>query len=129
MIESLGRIAAVALIVVLFAALLKKTSPAIAIFLPIAFAAFTLYLLTEYAGKIVAQVENAVAAVGLSEEYFLPLFKVVAIAVISKTLSDICRDAEQSAVGNLVETAGAFVAIVLTMPLFSAAWELLQELL
>lgn len=129
MIESIGKIAAAALIAAVVAVLLKKTSPDIALLLPIAFCAVILYLLAENAEELISRFRSAVEVTGLSTEYFLPLFKVVAIAVISKTFADICRDADETAIGNLVETAGAFAAIISSLPLFSAAWELLQELL
>ncbi len=129
MIENIGRIAAVALIVVILTVLLKKTSPDIAILLPMAFCVVILFLLAQYAGKIISQVESVAESIGLSIAYFSPLLKVVAIAVISKVFADICRDADETAIGNLVETAGAFAAIIVSLPLFSAACELLQELL
>ena len=40
-----------------------------------------------------------------------------------------CRDAGESAVASVLETAGAAAAIWVSLPLFQAAWELLRSLL
>ena len=129
MMDSVWRVAVIALIAAAFAALLKKTSPDLALLLPIAFCVVVLYRFAEYASRSAAAVKSEIEALGLSSAYFLPLFKITAVAVISKVCADICRDADESAIGSTVETVGAFAAIVLSAPLFTAAWELLQELL
>ena len=53
----------------------------------------------------------------------------VAIALISRTGADLCRDAGEGAMASLVETAGAFGAVVVSLPLFGAVWELLSGMI
>ena len=65
---------------------------------------------------------------GLLPELFTPLLKTAAIALISRVGSDLCRDAGESAMASLVETAGAFGAILVSLPLMEAVWEMLQVL-
>lgn len=129
MIDAIWRIVAVALVAAGIATLLKKTSPDMAFVLTITVCCAVVGAFAKYADNFAVQFRQGISAVGLPEELFLPLIKTVAIAVITKTAGDICRDVGESGIGNLVETAGAFAAIVLSLPLFSAAWELLQELL
>lgn len=66
---------------------------------------------------------------GISSDLFSPLIKTLGIAIISRVGSDLCRDAGQNAMAGLVEMAGAFGAILVALPLFSAVWGMLQEML
>ena len=66
---------------------------------------------------------------GLSMELFTPLLKTVAIALVSRTGGALCRDAGEGAMAGLVEIAGAFAALLVSLPLFRAAWQMLEGLL
>ena len=59
----------------------------------------------------------------------VPLLKTVGIALISRTGGALCRDAGEGAMAGLVEMAGAFAAILVSLPLFRAAWQMLEGLL
>ena len=78
--------------------------------------------------EITAFVREMVTVGGLLPELFTPLLKTAAIALISRIGSDLCRDAGESAMASLVETAGAFGAILVSLPLMEAVWEMLQVL-
>ena len=129
MIDGIWRILALALLAVVLIILLRKTSPESAFVLAAAVCGVMLFLAVEFADSLVSTFQRTVSAIGISEELFFPLLKIVAIAVLTKTAADICRDAGETSVGNLLETAGGFAAILVSLPLFSAAWELMQELL
>ena len=73
--------------------------------------------------------EDAAAWGELPAELFTPLIKTVGIALLSRTGSDLCRDAGEGAIASVLETAGAVAAIAVSLPLFRAAWELLRSLL
>ena len=66
---------------------------------------------------------------GVESALIAPHFKTVAIALISRTGADLCRDAGEGAMASLVETAGAFGAVVVSLPLFGAVWELLSGMI
>ena len=129
MIDTIWRVVAVSLAAAAIVTLLKKTSPDMAFVITLTVCCTAIGVFAKYVDDIAVQFRQGISTVGLSEELFLPLVKTVAIAVITKTAGDICRDTGESGIGNLVETAGAFAAIVLSLPLFSAAWGLLQDLL
>ena len=129
MMDTLWRILAIALLAAVIVTLLKKTSPDMAYLLTLAVCGIACFLLVEFADQVMEKMQSLFAVMDLSVEIFLPLFKMIAIAVLTKIGADICRDAGESAFGNLIETAGACTAIILSLPIFSAAWELLQELL
>ena len=68
------------------------------------------------------------AAGGLPPELLAPLVKTLGIALVSRLGTEICRDAGQGAMAAVLETAGAFGAVLVSLPLVRAAWELLRSL-
>ena len=86
-------------------------------------------LLLEPLGQLRDFWEEASAWGQLPEQLFQPLLKTVCIALICRTGSDLCRDAGEGALASVLETAGAVAAIVVSLPLFRAVWDLLESLL
>ena len=72
--------------------------------------------------------EELAAAGGLPEGLFTPLVKTLGIALVSRLGGEICRDAGQGAMAAVLDTAGAFGAVLVSLPLVRAAWELLRTL-
>lgn len=123
------RFCALCLIGALLAVLLKRTNPDMALLLAAAVCGAALLLLTEPLEEIRDVFQQLADGGQLPVELFTPLVKTVGIALISRTGSDLCRDAGEGAMGSLIETAGAVTAILVSLPLFQAAWELLCSLL
>ena len=65
----------------------------------------------------------------LPAELFGPLFKTVGIAMVSRLGSDLCRDAGEGAMASVLEISGSLGAIVVSLPLFEAVWDMLQSVL
>lgn len=127
--EAAAGIAAVCLTGALLAVLLKKTSPDMALLLALAVCAAALLTLCRALGEAAAFLRQLLAWGGLSAEWFTPLVKTVGIAMISRIGGALCRDAGEGAMAGIVEMAGAFAAILVALPLFRAAWQMLEELL
>ncbi len=66
---------------------------------------------------------------GVSPELFVPLYKAVGIALVVRVGSSLCRDAGESALASVVETAGAVCALVVSLPLLRTVLSLLLELM
>ena len=126
--ETAAKIAAVCLLGALLAALLKKTSPDTALLLALAVCVVVLTALARGLEEVISFLRELLDWGGLSVELFVPLLKTVAIALISRVGGALCRDAGESAIGSVLETAGAVAAIVVSLPLFRSAWELLRSL-
>lgn len=120
--------AAVCLIAAILSALLRKNGSELAILLSLAAVLSVSILLSDAAGRIIAFIRQMIQLGGLESELFTPLLKTVAIALVSRISSEICRDAGEGALGTMVEIAGSFGAILVSMPLFEAAWDMLQRL-
>ena len=127
--ETAFRAAAVCLLGAVLAVLLKKTSPDTAILLSLAVCAVVLAALARGLDEVTAFLRQLLDWGGISAELFVPLLKTVAISLISRIGGALCRDAGEGAMAGLVEMAGAFAAILVSLPLFRAAWQMLEELL
>ena len=123
------RLSALCLTGALLAVLLKRTNPDMALLLALAICGAVLFLLAEPLGEIRDFFMQLSDWGGLPTELFAPLVKTVGIALVSRTGSDLCKDAGEGAMASLVETAGAVTAILVSLPLFQAAWDMLRSLL
>ncbi len=113
----------------LLAVLLRRSGGEMALLLALAVCGTAAALLMEPLGELKDFWEDAAAWGDLPVELFQPLVKTVGIALLSRTGSDLCRDAGEGAMASALETAGAVAAIVVSLPLFRSAWELLGSLL
>lgn len=113
----------------LLASLLRRPNGELALLLALAVCGAAVTLLLEPLEELREFWEEAAAWGDLPAELFAPLVKTVGIALVSRTGSDLCRDAGENAVGSTLETAGAIAAIITALPLFRSAWELLRSLL
>lgn len=113
----------------LLAVLLKRTNPDMALLLALAVCGAALLLLAEPLEEIRDFLTQLADGGQLPAELFAPLVKTVGVAFVSRTGSDLCRDAGEGAMASLVETAGAVIAILVSLPLFQAAWDMLRSLL
>lgn len=127
--ETAAKIAAVCLLGAVLTALLKKTSHDTALLLALAVCVAVLAALARGLEEVTDFLRELLDWGGLSMELFTPLLKTVAIALVSRTGGALCRDAGEGAMAGLVEIAGAFAALLVSLPLFRAAWQMLEGLL
>ena len=109
--ELVLRLAALCLVGALLAVVLKRTGPDMGLLLALAVCGAGLALLLEPLGALRDFLEEAAGWGDLPLQLFTPLVKTVGIALVSRTGSDLCRDAGESAVASVLETAGAAAAI------------------
>ena len=124
--DTVLRLAALCLLGALLAVLLRRGGGELALLLVLAVCGVAVALPL---GQLRDFWEEASAWGQLPEQLFQPLLKTVCIALICRTGSDLCRDAGEGALASVLETAGAVAAIVVSLPLFRAVWDLLESLL
>ena len=127
--ETVLRMTALCLTGALLAVLLRRSGGEMALLLALAVCGTAAALLMEPLGELKGFWEDAAAWGDRPGELFQPLVKTVGIALLSRTGSDLCRDAGEGAMASVLETTGAVAAIVGSLPLFRSAWELLGSLL
>ena len=124
--ETVVQIAAVCLAAAILGAVLRQHSPETAAVLGLAVCAGVGVL--RGLAEVLVMLEELAAAGGLQEGLFTPLVKTLGIALVSRLGGEICRDAGQGAMAAVLDTAGAFGAVLVSLPLVRAAWELLRTL-
>lgn len=123
------KVTAVCLMGALLAALLKKSNPELALLLAVAACVIVLAVVIKGLDEIFAFLDEIVTWGGLSADIFSPLWKTVGIALVTRVGTELCKDAGENAMASLVEMTGAFGAVLVAIPLFQAAWEMLRALI
>lgn len=129
MIDALWKMVVLCLLGALLATFLKKTSPDISLLLAGCVCIVVLGAVIRGFGEIWEFLVEIMERGGLSPDLFSPLLKMIGIALLSRTTGELCRDAGQSALSGIIETVGVFASILVSLPLFRAAWDLLEGLL
>lgn len=125
----LGKIIAICLIGAVLTLLLEKSHPELAILLALSVCAGLLLFGLSRLETVLSALKQLAQAGGLSSDLLQPLVKTVGIALVTRTGAELCRDAKQGAMASVVEMAGAFCAIIVSLPLLGAVWELLRGML
>lgn len=126
--ELLIKAAAVAIAAGVLGMVLKKNSPEISLMLAIAAGCIVIYLALEGISDLVGFLSSLVEYSGLSSEIFSIILKSIAIAIITKIASDICKDAGQSASASSLELIGSVTILYIALPLFEAMIQMINSL-
>ncbi len=126
--ESIVKIAAIAVVAALCAVTVKKQVPELG--LAIGLIAGTLILASSVAALKSAKdlMETLADTVGLSPAVLTPVIKTVGIAIITKLAAEICRDAKEGGIAAFVETAGAASALFVALPLIEMVLSMITGL-
>lgn len=127
--EPVFQVTALCLVGALLAVVVRRGSPEMAMLLTLGAAAAVLLFLGEPLAELLTFLGELSARSGISQELFVPLYKTVAISLVVKVGGDLCRDAGESALAAVVETAGAVCALLAALPLLRAVLDLLLELI
>ena len=127
--EQVIQAAGLCLIGALLALVVKRGSPETALLLTLAAAAAVLLALGPAAAEVLAFLRELAEGSGVPEELFAPLYKIVGIGLVVRVGGGLCRDAGESALAGVVETAGAVCALASSLPLLQTVLELLMELM
>lgn len=127
--ETAAQVTALCVVGAILALVLKKGTPELALLLTLGAAAAALAALAGAVEELMAFLEELAERSGVGGELFVPLYKTVGISLVVKVGSGLCRDAGESALGSVVETAGAVCALLAALPLLRAVLSLLMELM
>lgn len=127
--EIMIKLAGVAVTAVVFSGVLRKNTPELALLLTVAAGVWMLTLVADGLGAAVELMEELAGQAGVSEVLLEPVVKTVALSILTKLTSEICRAAGESGVAAFVETAGTVLALAVALPLVRAVAQLMGELL
>lgn len=127
--ESIVKIAVLAVVAALCAVMVKKQVPELGMVIGLAAGVLILTPSVTAVKRAKELMESLADAAGLSPVVLTPVIKTVGIAIVTKLAAEICRDAKEGGVAAFVETAGAAVALFVCLPLIEAVFGVIIELL
>ena len=110
----------------LLALVVKRGSPETALLLAAVVVALALAGVVK---ELLAFLGELGSASGVSADLFVPLYKTIGIALVVQVGGNLCRDAGESALASVVETAGTLCALLAALPLLRAVLDMLLELM
>ena len=121
--------AALCVLAAMLTLVLKKGSPEIGILMTLAAAASVFLVLAGQLSRLLDFFRETAAAGGLRQELLEPLYKTIGISLVVKFGGNLCRDAGESALAAVIETAGSVSALLVSLPLMQMVLSTLTELM
>lgn len=126
--ELVFKAAAVALVSAAVGLLVKRTNPEITLVIGACAAAMIALAAISFAGELKGFIKTVKTIAGTSDVLIAPVLKCVAIAVVTKLTSELCRDSSQAASAAAVELAGTMCAMSVAMPLIISVLRMIGEM-
>ena len=127
--ETTLQTAAVCILAAILSLLLKKTTPQTGLLLALAATVAVFLFLLRQLGELMDFLREMSAAGGIRQEFIAPLYKTIGIALVVKIGGNLCRDAGESALASVIETAGTLCALLVSLPLMRIVLATLMELM
>ena len=127
--ESIVKIAAVAVTAALSAVVVKKNVPEIGLALGLLAGALILFFSLSALEGVKSLIESLADTAGLSPAVLTPVVKTVGIAIVTKLAAEVCRDAREGGIAAFVEIAGAAGALFVCLPLIEAVLAVVGDIL
>lgn len=115
--ELILKAAALALTAALIGIVLRRTNPEMTLLLSICTVVLIMGAALGFARSFTELARTVQRIFGVSETLIKPVIKCVAVAIITKMTSDLCKDSAQAAAASAVELAGTVCALCIIMPL------------
>lgn len=124
--ELLCKLVALCLLTAVLALLLKRESVELSFLLTLSAVLLGIFLLLAAVDEASALCGELLEMTRLSPTLFVPLVKVMTVAVTVRLTAALCKDAGQGALAVLTEIAGTVCALWCALPLLRAVVELLE---
>lgn len=128
-VETIGQITALALVAALCAVVVKKQAPDVGLVLALCGVAIILGLTAGLITPVRALLDELGERAGVSPAVLALILKTVGIAILTRTTSELCRDAQEGGLASAVEIAGGACALAVCLPLIEAVLQLVLDLL
>lgn len=120
--------AVIALLTVVWTALLKKQSKEMAVLLSMGACVLIGVLLLQLASPVVEFLGKLRNLAGLDRTLMTPMLKTLGIGLITQICATICADAGETSIGTLVEICGGVLALYVALPLLEAVIEMVETM-
>ena len=126
--ELIFKTAAAAVSTAIIALTIRKTNPELTTALCLCTVSIILICACSFAAELKTLIKAAMKIGDLPGVYVLSILKCLAVSIITRVSTELCRDAGQGALASAVEFAGSVCAVSLVLPLVSNMLELIGEL-
>jgi stage III sporulation protein AD len=123
------KIGVIAILAALSAVVVKKQVQELGLVLALAAGVLLLSLSLEALEGVRAFLDLLAETAGLSPAILSPVLKTMGIAIVTKLSAELCRDAKEGGIAAFVETAGAAMALFVSLPLLRTVLSMITELL
>ncbi len=123
------QVVALGLIVAVFAVLLRRERPEMAMILALGFGVIIFLMVLNKLGAIITVFQDVTRRAQVDELYLTTLLKILGIAYIAEFGAQVCRDSGEGTVANKIELAGKVLIMILALPIFVAILEAIMRLL
>ena len=118
-----------ALVVAVFAVLLREERPEMALLLVLGFGVLIFILVLRKMEAVIGLFWDLSRLARVDELYLTTLLKILGIAYIAEFGAQICRDAGEGTIASKIEMVGKILILVLALPIFAAIMEVIVRLL
>ncbi len=127
--EDILKVAALAVTASLCAVVVGRQVKELGLVLALAAGVLILGGVFQAAGAVRDFLKELAQLAGLAPAVLSPVLKTVGIAVVARLSAELCRDAGEGGIAAFVETAGAVLALYVSLPLLQAVLDALTQLL
>lgn len=125
----MSRFLALGLIGTIFAVLLKKENPQMAMLVAAETGIFIFLLLCAPLGELLSLLRSTAEQAGVGEGYFAIVLKVIGIAYLTQFGAQLCADAGEGVIAAKVELAGKILMMTAAAPVLTGLLEAVADLL
>lgn len=124
----ISRIIVLGLVGTVFAVLLKKENPQIALLIAAVTGILIFLLLCAPLGDLIALLRETAEQAGVGSGYFAIVLKVIGIAYLTQFGAQLCADAGESAIAAKIELAGKILMMTAAAPVLTGLLETVLHL-
>lgn len=124
----MGRIIALGLVGTVFAVLLKKENPQIAMLVAAITGILIFGMICVPLGNLIALLRETAEQAGVGNGYFAVVLKVIGIAYLTQFGAQLCADAGEGAVAAKIELAGKILMMTAAAPVLMGLLEMVMGL-
>lgn len=128
MTDILIKCAAIALVGAVCALLIKSKNPEQSFVLSMLCAVCVCFAAVCLISQLSGFVEDVIAVSGISSAIYTPVIKCVGIALLTRIVCELCKDAGQSATSAAMEYLGSAAAVLVVLPLMQSMLKSIGDL-
>jgi len=127
--ENLLKAAAAAVAGCAIGLVVRRSNPESSLMISIALSVFAAYISFEVISSVLSFLRSLADDAGIPIATLSVVLRTAGISILTKLVSDICRDAGQNGAASGIELVGAVTAIYVALPMFRTTLDMINGLL